>query len=90
MLIISLIVVFVAIGLKQNSLTLLLCLELLRLLLVIRLIVYGVELFYSLLLVCIGACEGAVGLGALVRLSRYEGLSLYGNDAIHHLIGSFN
>lgn len=40
-------------------------------LVIIRLFMYsGLEIFYSLMIICIGACEGAVGLACMIGLKR--------------------
>lgn len=51
----------------------LLTLELFSVLIVIIALLGGKEVFFSILMICIGACEGAVGLGAMARLSRTGG-----------------
>jgi len=53
---------------KKQCLTLLLSLELLVLFLLF--VVLQHEMFYALLLICVGACEGAVGLSALIHITR--------------------
>jgi len=58
---------------KKHVLTMLLTLELFSVLIVIIALLGGKEVFFSILMICIGACEGAVGLGAMARLSRTGG-----------------
>ena len=55
---------------KKHALTLLLQLELLNLLIILVILYIGVEIFFCMLMVCVRACEGAVGLGALIRIIR--------------------
>ena len=58
---------------KKHALTVLLILEIYRLMIIVIVLTMGLELFFGLLLICIGACEGAVGLGTLVRMTRIIG-----------------
>jgi len=60
----------ISFGLKKGSLTLLLTLEILLLVIIMITVRIGLDLFFRLLMVCIGACEGALGLGALICISR--------------------
>ena len=70
-------ILILSLGLKKNTLTTLLTLEILRVIIIIVTLKIGTEIFFGLMILCIGACEGAVGLGALVRISRMIGLGLY-------------
>ena len=58
---------------KTHSLSLLLNIELIVILLIVVTLTIGYEIFFGLLIVCVGACEGAVGLGALIGLTRNKG-----------------
>ena len=68
----TLLMIIIALGLKKHRLTTLLLLEILCLFIVITSLKNGIEIFFRLILICVGACEGAVGLGALIRMSRME------------------
>lgn len=57
---------------KKNVLSLLLTLECIILFLFI-ILVFSRELFFSVIFLRVGACEGAVGLGCLVGLIRCTG-----------------
>ena len=77
---------------KKHTLTVLLTLELLCLHAIIITLLLGFEIFFGLLIVCVGACEGAVGLGALVRIIRIgRTIRLYVNgDHFWHIRGSIH
>lgn len=47
-------------------------LELLVLLLILLTMLIGHEIFFSMILICVGACEGAVGLSALISINRMK------------------
>jgi len=68
----TLLLIIIALGLKKHGLTTLLLLEILCLYIVITALKNGIEMFYRLILICVGACEGAVGLGALIRMRRIK------------------
>lgn len=55
---------------KKHYLTFLLILEMLRIIILLTYLQLGREIFYVLLLICISACEGAVGLSALIGSTR--------------------
>lgn len=55
---------------KKHPLSVLLLLEVLVLVILLHSMIIGVEIFYCLMLICVGACEGAIGLGALIGLRR--------------------
>ena len=67
---VSFFVVLFSLSLKKHSLSLLLSLELLTLLIVYVSVKAGLEVFLCFLFLCVGACEGAIGLSALVSLYR--------------------
>ena len=62
----------VTIIMKNHTLRILLTLELIILIIIIFTLIYGLDMFYVLIMICIGACEGAVGLRAIIRLSRLK------------------
>lgn len=71
--IVSLFLILICFALnKKNILTTLFTLEIYRLLIIITIILKGGETFHGLLLICVGACEGAVGLGTLVSMVRMK------------------
>lgn len=71
--IITMALILASFGLKKkHSLTVLLSLEFLRLLIIIMTLIIGLDMFFGLIIVCIGACEGAVGLRALIRITRIK------------------
>lgn len=39
---------------------------------IILTLILGIEVFNALIMICVGACEGAVGLGSLIRVSRLK------------------
>ena len=47
----------------------------------------GLESFLILLIICVGACEGALGLGALIGIRRQRGpqLLIYENNVVDHV-----
>ena len=55
---------------KKQTLRLLITLEIFIILIIMGMALLGIEIFFILLLICIGACEGAVGLGALIGITR--------------------
>ena len=57
---------------KKHTLTLLLSLELLCLLIIYSVFIWNLEPFFGLMLICVGAREGAVGLGTLIRRMRLK------------------
>ena len=68
----TLALLMVSIALKKHSLTILLRLELMILMVIILTLIFGQDLFYVLIIICIGACEGAVGLRTLIRIARLK------------------
>ena len=70
--IIAMLLIILSFGLKKHSLTILLNLELLCLMIIIISLIIGLEIFNALLMICVGACEGAVSLGSLIRVSRIK------------------
>ena len=74
-LIIRYLVLFSFIVKKVYGLTRLLTLEITVILIFVRLL-GGAEPFFCLFLLCVGACEGAVGLSCLVRVVRAKGSQL--------------
>ena len=58
-------------------LTFLLLIEVLSLSIIFLSIVMGLDIFFSLIMICVGACEGAVGLGTMIGMSRVNGLERY-------------
>ena len=66
----TLIMLMVAFGVKKHALSLLIMLEFLSLLIILITLKLGLDIFFRLMLLCVGACEGAVGLGTLIRISR--------------------
>lgn len=68
------IVLILSFRLKKHTLTLLLTLELLILLILYGTYLMSSETSFVLMIVCVGACEGAVGLGVLVGITRMKGL----------------
>jgi len=57
---------------KKHPLTVLLTLELFLLIIVKTVIRLGVEMYFALILICIGACEAAVGLSTFIRRARVK------------------
>ena len=55
---------------KKNTLTVLLTLEIIRIIIILITLLFGVDIFFALLIICIGACEGAVGLRTLIAMTR--------------------
>ena len=74
---ITLILVIISMGLKKNALTILLTLEILVIIIIIYSFYFGLDFFFGLILICVGACEGAVGLSALICMSRTSSQHLY-------------
>jgi len=71
--IITFILLIICFGLKKkHPLIVLLTLELYLLIVMKAVVRLGNEIFFALLLICIGACEGAVGLGSLIRRTRVK------------------
>jgi len=69
--IITLLIIVSAIGIKKKHIiTVLFTLELLSLLIILTTLNIGLELFVGIILLCIAACGGAVGLGAIIRVTR--------------------
>lgn len=75
--IITLSVLFASVVLKKHALTVLLTLELIRLMIIVLMMANGVEVFFTMIMVCVRACEGAVGLSALIRSTRSIAIALY-------------
>jgi len=68
----SLVLLLFSLGLaKKHAISLILTLEIL-LLCVVLVLVEKVEGNYTILLIRVGACEAAVGLGAMVSLARVK------------------
>ena len=76
LMILTLIMILSSFGFKKHPLTLLLSLEIMSLLIIIVSLILGIDLFHGLLMICIGACEGAVGLRTLIGNSRVGGVSI--------------
>jgi len=74
--VITIIIVIISFGFKKHPLRILICLELLCLLNLLITIKLGIDTFLGLVIICIGACEGAVGLGTLIRITRVKMISL--------------
>lgn len=55
---------------KKNVLTVLLTLEIFSLLIILAMILKGLDVYQGLILMCIRACEGAVGLGTMISMNR--------------------
>ena len=68
--VLRIVLVFLTIGYKKHTLSLLLTLELLILLLIFITLRFGLNTFLILMMISIGACEGAVGLGTMIGLTR--------------------
>lgn len=62
--------VFLSLGIKKHPLSLLLTLEIINLIIIMLLIKEGIEIYYVLLFICVGACEGALGLRVIIRIIR--------------------
>ena len=76
--VLTMIILLISLALHKQTLTILINLELLVLLLIILSLLMGIEIFFSMILICVGACEGAVGLRALIRLNRMKGAVMLG------------
>ena len=72
----TLILVLLAFRQKKHTLSVLLTLEILILLIIISTLYQGIDIFYSLLMICVGACEGAVGLRTIIRVTRRKRAAL--------------
>jgi len=71
--VLSLFLLIVSFGLKKKHfLIMLLSLEFLGIFIIILTLIIGLEVFLGFIMVCIGACEGAVGLGSLIRSARVK------------------
>ena len=71
--ILTLTIILTSFGLKKKHvLTVLLSLELLCIVIIIYTLNLGLEIFFGLVMICIGACEGAVGLGCIIGLIRIK------------------
>ena len=68
--IMTFLIILLSLGMKKNLLTTLLRLEILCLLIIVIMLKNGIDMFFRLILICIGACEGAVGLRSLIRMRR--------------------
>jgi len=68
--IISLILIVASYGLKKRPLAMLVSLELLCLVIVYLALTMCIDCFFGLMLLCMGACEGVVGLGSLIAMRR--------------------
>jgi len=55
---------------KKNALTVLLTLEIFSLLIIMTMLLKGLDVYQGLILICIRACEGAVGLGTMISMNR--------------------
>lgn len=73
----TLLLFFIAFAWKKHLLTFLLLIEVLSLSIIFLSIVMGLDIFFSLIMICVGACEGAVGLGTMIGMSRVNGLERY-------------
>lgn len=72
----GLMVFFLSLGIKKkHSISYLLTLEILVLLILRGTIQLGLDVFFLLLMLAVGACEGAVGLRAMIRIARSNKLS---------------
>ena len=69
----TIILLLVSFIFKKNALLILLTLEIVCFVILLLVLLLGLEIFFGLLIICVGACEGAVGLGSLVGLSRLRG-----------------
>ena len=74
--VIALLLLIGSIGLKKHALTALLTLEILRLFIIIITLIIGIDIFFGLIMICIGACEGAVGLATLIGNTRVRSLKV--------------
>ena len=75
---ISLIIILSSFALrKRNTLTLLITLEIFCVLVIVVLVLLGLEGFFAFLVICVGACEAAVGLGTLIRIIRTKRLQIW-------------
>ena len=70
--IISFLLIVASYGLKKRPLAILVSLELLCLLIVSLALTLGIDCFFGLMLLCLGACEGVVGLGSLIARRRIK------------------
>ena len=68
--ILALLLILTRFSLKKNTLTVLLRLELFRLIIILSMIMQGLDVYQGLILICIRACEGAVGLGTMISMNR--------------------
>ena len=69
----TILMVIISLGLKKKRvLTTLITLELFRLLIIFSMVLNGDEIHNGLMIICIGACEGAVGLGTMIRITRLK------------------
>ena len=74
---ITICLILMSFTMKKHVLSVLLTLELLLLFLIYLSIIMGVELFFGLLIICVGACEGAVGLGSIISVTRTRSYGKY-------------
>ena len=67
----NIILISVSLGLKKrHTLIILLTLELWVLIIILLLMMSGLEIFFGILIICVGACEGVIGLRSLIRRTR--------------------
>ena len=57
---------------KKHTLRFLITLEIYCLIVILITIFNGYELFYSMIILCVGACEGGVGLGIIASIRRMK------------------
>lgn len=62
---------------KKHYLSYLILLEILCLTTILFTLLLGLDIFFSLLMLCVGACEASVGLRTLIMSTRVSGLRLY-------------
>ena len=77
--VISFLFLFLSLTMKKHYLTVLLILEMLCLIILVVLVLANIEGFLRLFVICIGACECAVGLGSMIggsRVRKWQQLSL--------------
>ena len=74
--VLTLLFLLMRLGIKKHTLTVLLTLEITRVLIIYKSLTLGLDMFYGLIIVCIGACEGAVGLRMIIGINRLKILNL--------------
>ena len=72
----TLLFLLMRLGMKKHTLSVLLTLELTRILIIYITLSLGLDIFYGLIIVCIGACEGAVGLSMIIGSNRTKIVSI--------------